>query len=187
MSKLTLATAALSVLLAAAALAQTAAVPVQVLMKTSLGDITLEIYSDKAPVTVKNFLDYVDAKFYDGTIFHRVMDGFMIQGGGMTPDLREKPARPPIKNESGNGLKNARGAIAMARTNDLNSATCQFFIDHVDNFNLDPMKYAVFGKVVKGLEVVDAIAKVPTGTQKGHGDVPLKPVTIVSVRRVGGQ
>jgi peptidyl-prolyl cis-trans isomerase A (cyclophilin A) len=157
-----------------------------VIMKTSMGDITIELDAAKAPVTVKNFLSYVDAQFYDGTIFHRVIKGFMIQGGGLTPDYSEKAARPPIKNESGNGLKNTRSAIAMARTDDLNSATCQFYINHADNPDLDTGKYAVFGKVIKGLEVVDAIASVPTGTIRGNGDAPRQTISILSVRRVGG-
>jgi peptidyl-prolyl cis-trans isomerase A (cyclophilin A) len=156
----------------------------KVLIKTSLGDITLELDQAKAPITVKNFLAYVDAKFYDGTIFHRVIPGFMIQGGGLTADMQQKAGNPPIKNESGNGLKNARGTVAMARTNELNSATSQFFINHIDNFGLDDMKYCVFGKVVAGLDVVDAIAKVKTGTRAGHADVPREPITIVSVTRV---
>jgi len=157
--------------------------PVTVVMKTSKGDITLELYPDKAPITVANFLAYVDSKFYDGLIFHRVIKGFMIQGGGMRPDLAEKISKAPIKNESGNGLINARGSIAMARMEALDSATCQFYINHADNFSLDRMKYCVFGKVVAGLDVVDAIAAVPTSTQKGYDDVPREPVIIVSVRR----
>jgi peptidyl-prolyl cis-trans isomerase A (cyclophilin A) len=157
-----------------------------VVMKTSLGDITLELDAAKAPITVANFLAYVDAKFYDATIFHRVIKGFMIQGGGLTADFVEKPARPPIKNESGNGLKNMRGTIAMARTEALNSATCQFYINHVDNPDLDTMKYAVFGKVIKGLEVVDAIAALPTGTIRGNDDAPRRTVTIITVRRAAG-
>lgn len=161
----------------------TAQAGVTVIMKTSKGDITLELDDAKAPVTVKNFLSYVDAKFYDGTIFHRVIPQFMIQGGGLTADFQEKASKPPIKNESGNGLKNNRGSIAMARTQDLNSATCQFYINHVDNPNLDTMKYAVFGRVVKGMDVVDAIAAVPTGTIKGYADAPRQTITILSVRR----
>ncbi len=170
------------ILLVAATLVDAQANP-QVVMKTSKGDIVIELDAVRAPVTVKNFLSYVDAKFYDGTIFHRVISGFMIQGGGLTPDFQEKKANPPIKNEAGNGLKNSRGSIAMARMQDLNSATCQFYINHVDNPNLDTMKYAVFGKVVKGLDVVDAIASVPTGTIRGYADAPRQPITIVSVRR----
>jgi peptidyl-prolyl cis-trans isomerase A (cyclophilin A) len=162
------------------ALAQAPAANPKVLLKTTLGDITLELYPAKAPVTVKNILSYVEAKHYDGTIFHRVIPGFMIQCGGMTADMHEKQANAPIKNESGNGLTNARGTVAMARTNDLDSATCQFYINLVDNFRLDEMKYCSFGKVVAGLDVVDAIAKVPTGSKRGHRDVPLEPITILS-------
>jgi peptidyl-prolyl cis-trans isomerase A (cyclophilin A) len=160
-----------------------------VLMKTSLGDITLEIYPDKAPVTAKNFLEYVDAKFYDGTIFHRVIPTFMIQGGGFTPDLQQKPTRAPIKNEAGNGLKNAAGTIAMARTSVVDSATSQFFINTVDNAFLDHRDdspagfgYAVFGKVVDGMDVVKKIAGVATTTKPPHQNVPVTPVVIESMR-----
>jgi len=171
--------------LGALAIAQTTPdTSVTVLMKTSKGDITIQVYPDKAPVTVKNFLSYVDAKFYDGTIFHRVIRGFMIQGGGLTPDFVEKPAKAPIKNESGNGLINARGTIAMARMQDLNSATNQFYINTVANSNLDRMKYCVFGRVVAGLDVVDAIEAMPTGTVKGYADAPRQVVTIQSITRV---
>jgi len=154
-----------------------------VVIKTSKGDITIELDAAKAPISVKNFLSYVDEKFYDGTIFHRVIKGFMIQGGGLTPDFVEKKAKAPIRNEAGNGLQNRRGSIAMARTQDLNSATCQFYINHVDNFALDDMKYAVFGRVLQGIDVVDAIANVPTGTIKGYADAPRQPITIASIRR----
>jgi cyclophilin family peptidyl-prolyl cis-trans isomerase len=163
----------------------------KVLMKTSRGDITIELYSDKAPITVKNFLSYVDDKFYDGLIFHRVIKGFMIQGGGLTADLATRTAKAPIKNEAGNGLKNLRGTIAMARSGEINSATCQFFINHVDNAFLDHRDetpegfgYCVFGKVISGLDVVDAIATTPTMTVHGTKDVPRETVTIVSIRRV---
>jgi len=163
----------------------------KVLLKTSKGDITLELYADKAPLTVKNFLDYVDAKFYDGLIFHRVIKGFMIQGGGLTPDYSTRPAKPPIKNEAGNGLKNDRGTIAMARTGEVDSATCQFFINHVNNDFLNHTSntpegfgYCVFGKVTAGLDVVDAIATTPTMTVQGMKDVPREAVTIISIRRV---
>jgi peptidyl-prolyl cis-trans isomerase A (cyclophilin A) len=161
----------------------------QVIMKTSKGDLTIELFADKSPITVKNFLNYVDQKFYDGTIFHRVIKGFMIQGGGLTADMREKATKPPIKNEAANGLRNLRGTLAMARTNEIDSATCQFFINHKDNSfldhkdNADGFGYAVFGKVVAGMDVVDIIAGVPTG----HQDVPREPVTILSVRRVETQ
>lgn len=162
----------------------------QVVIKTSKGDITLELFPDKAPLTVKNFLAYVDAKFYDGTIFHRVMKGFMIQGGGLTADLTEKPTRAAIRNEATNRLKNLRGTIAMARYEPPHTATAQFFINHDDNAELDHRNtsqdgfgYCVFGRVLKGIDVVDAIASVPVGTVKGHEAVPRQTVTIVSVRR----
>jgi len=162
----------------------------RVLLQTSKGDITIELDAAKAPLTVKNFLAYVDAKFYDATIFHRVIKGFMIQGGGMTADLQEKATKAPIKNEAGNGLKNKRGTIAMARTNVVDSATSQFFINHADNDFLnhrdnsaEGFGYCVFGKVVQGMDVVDAIAAVRTGTVQGMGDVPRETVTIVSIRR----
>lgn len=163
----------------------------KVLLKTSQGDITLELYPDKAPVTVKNFLAYVDAKFYDGLIFHRVIKGFMIQGGGLTADYSSRTARPPIKNEAGNGLKNDRGTIAMARSGEVDSATCQFFINHANNDFLnhkddtpEGFGYCVFGKVVAGMDVVDAIATTPTMTVHGMKDVPREPITIISIRRV---
>ncbi len=158
-----------------------------VVLDTSLGAITLEVYSDKAPITVENFLKYVDEGFYDNLIFHRVMPGFMVQGGGMTDQMVEKSQgkHQPIKNESSNGLSNDRGTIAMARTADPNSATCQFFINHVDNPNLNTYGggYTVFGKVIDGLDVVDKIAKVPTTTRGPHENVPLKPVYIKSAKR----
>jgi cyclophilin family peptidyl-prolyl cis-trans isomerase len=163
----------------------------KILMKTSMGDITVELYPDKAPISVKNFFSYVDEKFYDGTIFHRVMKGFMIQGGGLTPEFRSKPAKSAIKNEATNGLRNKRGTIAMARMPDPDSATCQFFINHVDNPGLDHSDnspegygYAVFGKVVKGMDVVDAIAGVKIMTKSGRANVPRETITIISVRRV---
>lgn len=161
----------------------------RLLMKTSLGDIELSLDAEKAPRTVANFLRYVDEGFYVGTIFHRVISGFMIQGGGMLPDMEKKPTREPVENEAKNGLKNARGSIAMARTNAPHSATAQFFINHKDNTNLDYPSfdgwgYAVFGKVVDGMDVVDAIADVPTGTRAGHRDVPKETVTIESVTRL---
>ena len=161
----------------------------QVLMQTSAGDITIALDEEKAPQTVANFLAYVDAGFYDGTVFHRVIPGFMIQGGGLTADLEKKPTRDPIENEARNGLKNARGSIAMARTGDPHSATAQFFINHRDNDNLDYPSfdgwgYAVFGEVTAGMDVVDAIAQVPTGARAGRRDVPLETVTIESVSRL---
>ena len=155
----------------------------QVVMETSQGTMKIEVDGDKAPISAANFLAYVDEKFYDGTIFHRVIPNFMIQGGGFTPGMAQKKTKATIKNESGNGLKNKRGALAMARTNDLHSATSQFFINVVDNDFLDKNQYCVFGKVVEGLDVLDKIKAVPTGSKGGHGDVPVKDVVIQSVRR----
>ena len=156
-------------------------------MQTSLGRIVIELNSEKAPGTVNNFLKYAKDGFYDSTIFHRVIDGFMIQGGGFTKTMGEKNTGLPIQNEAKNGLKNLRGTIAMARTADPHSATAQFFINHRDNAPLDypahdGWGYAVFGKVVQGIEVVDKIAKVPTGNRKMHRDVPVEPVVIESVK-----
>ncbi len=163
----------------------------QVVLETTKGKIVLELYPDKAPVTVKNFLAYVDAKFYDGTIFHRVIPNFMIQGGGFTADMNQKPTTDPIQNEADNGLKNRRGTIAMARTNIPDSATSQFFINSVNNDFLNFKSksaqgwgYAVFGKVAEGLDVVDAISAVKTGTSGRFRDVPAEPVVIKSARRV---
>jgi peptidyl-prolyl cis-trans isomerase A (cyclophilin A)/peptidyl-prolyl cis-trans isomerase B (cyclophilin B) len=162
----------------------------KVLIKTNLGDMTVELYPDKAPKTVENFLAYVNAKFYDGTIFHRVIDNFMIQGGGFTPELRQKATRPAIANEAKNGLSNSRGTLAMARTGDPNSATAQFFINVVDNPRLDYTSdangstwgYCVFGKVISGLDVVDKIKAVPTGAQGPFkSDVPTTPVVIEKI------
>jgi peptidyl-prolyl cis-trans isomerase A (cyclophilin A) len=172
--------AAAALFAAGLALAQTPAANPKVLIKTTMGDITLELYPAKAPVTVKNILNYVEAKFYDGLIFHRVIPDFMIQCGGLNAEMSSKAGNPSIKNESGNGLKNARGFAAMARTNELDSATSQFYINLKDNVSLDEMKYCVFGKVVAGMDVVDAIAKVPTGNKRGHQNVPLEPITILS-------
>ena len=162
----------------------------QVLMKTSLGEIVIELYPEKAPKTVENFLKYVDDKHYNGLVFHRVIGNFMIQGGGFDKDMKQKPARAPIPLESRSGLKNDTGTIAMARTSVPDSATAQFFINTVDNASLnfpnpDGNGYAVFGKVVKGMETVQKIAKVKTGRSGPHGDVPSEPVTIESVTRVG--
>jgi len=156
-----------------------------VTIQTSKGDIEVELDARAAPVTVANFLEYVKAGFYTDTVFHRVIKGFMIQGGGMTADMTKKPNRAPIKLESMNGLQNLRGTIAMARTNVPDSATSQFFINHVDNAMLNGKGpgtgYAVFGKVVTGMEVVDAIAAVPTTSRAGHRDVPAEPVVIKAV------
>ncbi len=155
-------------------------------MNTSLGRIVIELDSERAPLTVKNFLQYAKAGFYNGTIFHRVMEGFMIQGGGFTQDMTQKKTSKPIENEAKNGLKNDRGTIAMARTSDPHSATAQFFINHKDNAALnypsrDGWGYAVFGKVTQGMDIVDKIAKVPTGNHSGQQNVPLEPVVIGSV------
>jgi cyclophilin family peptidyl-prolyl cis-trans isomerase len=153
----------------------------------------IELYPEKAPKTVENFLQYVKDGFYDGTLFHRVIPGFMIQGGGFTKDFQEKKTRAPVRNEADNGLKNTTGTIAMARTAEPHSASAQFFINVNDNRDLDfrfPTQqgygYAVFGKVVKGMEVANAIVKVPTGVGPGgHRDVPVKPVFIESARVLG--
>jgi peptidyl-prolyl cis-trans isomerase A (cyclophilin A) len=191
---------------ASAPLAQGAAAP-RVLLSTSAGDITIELNRDKAPKSVDNFIGYVKAGHYDGTVFHRVIDGFMIQGGGFTPDMSQKPTRAPIPLESSNGLPNDRGTVAMARTADPNSATAQFFINVSDNQFLNYRKfekdtelptkgggtrtipagtvndgYAVFGKVVAGMEVVDKIKGVPTGSNGGHQNVPTQPVVIKSAK-----
>jgi cyclophilin family peptidyl-prolyl cis-trans isomerase len=157
--------------------------------ETSHGGFTVELDGESAPVSSRNFLRYVDEGFYDGTIFHRVIDGFMIQGGGFTPDMEPKAGHEPIHNEAANGLKNQRGSLAMARTNDLHSATSQFFINLVDNDFLNHRSgnfgYAVFGRVVAGIDVVDRIAKLKTGRRRGHDDVPSEPVVIRSARRAG--
>jgi len=154
-----------------------------VVMETSAGTIKLELYPDKAPITVKNFLQYVDDKFYDGTIFHRVISDFMIQGGGFEPGMKEKKTRDPIKNEAPNGLSNTAGTIAMARTSELDSATAQFFINVEDNSRLDKPRYCVFGKVIEGMDVVNKIKEVKTGNRGGHENVPVEDVVIKSVRR----
>jgi cyclophilin family peptidyl-prolyl cis-trans isomerase len=171
-------------MLAAAMAAPVGAANPQVTLETTHGTIVIELDAAKAPVTVGNFLDYVKGGFFDGTIFHRVIPGFMIQGGGFTASMEQKPTREPIVNESANGLVNKRGTVAMARTPDPNSATAQFFINLKDNAFLDKAKaqdgygYCVFGKVVKGMSVVDAIAAVKTGTMGGFQDVPTQPVVI---------
>jgi peptidyl-prolyl cis-trans isomerase A (cyclophilin A)/peptidyl-prolyl cis-trans isomerase B (cyclophilin B) len=158
-------------------------------VKTSKGSFTVQLFDKQAPVSVENFLKYVDEGFFDGTIFHRVIAGFMIQGGGLTADLKNKRGHAPIKNEATNGLKNKRGTLAMARTNDVDSATSQFFINLVDNDFLDHRGasnygYAVFGRVDSGMDVVDAIAGVKTGSKGMYQDVPVETVTIESVRRL---
>jgi cyclophilin family peptidyl-prolyl cis-trans isomerase len=157
--------------------------------KTSKGTFTVQLFDKQAPITVENFLRYADEGFFDGTIFHRVIPGFMIQGGGLTADLGNKRGHEPIKNEATNGLKNKRGTLSMARTNDINSATSQFFVNLVDNDFLDHKGtsnygYAVFGRIDSGMDVVDAIAAVKTGNRGGHQDVPVETVVIESVKRI---
>jgi cyclophilin family peptidyl-prolyl cis-trans isomerase len=159
-------------------------------LTTSLGDIRIQLDPDKAPVSAENFLRYVSDGFYDGTVFHRVIPGFMVQGGGFTPDLQQKPTRTPIKNEAGNGLTNERGTVAMARTNVVDSATAQFFINVVDNDFLnhtsqDPrgFGYAVFGRVIEGMDVVDEIVKAPTTTRGVNQNVPVEPIVIQRAAR----
>ena len=167
--------------------------PLQVKLETAKGDIVIELDRKAAPITVANFVRYVDEGFYDGTIFHRVIPGFMIQGGGQSLDMSKKPTRAPIKNEASNGLKNIRGTIAMARTGAPDSATSQFFINHGDNAMLnygsprDPNGYAVFGKVVKGMSVVDAIAVGATVVRNGEKSFPVKPVVIKKATVISGE
>ena len=195
MLALRLAAACLLTLGVTAAMAQNAANPV-VVIDTNHGAVKVELYPDKAPLTVKNFLDYVDAKHYDGTIFHRVIGrensrdkkDFMIQGGGFDAAMKEKTTKGGVKNEAGNGLSNTRGTIAMARTSDPDSATAQFYINVGDNTFLDRGQaddagYTVFGRVVEGMDVVDRIKAVPTGVKNGMQNVPNEPVSIKSVRR----
>jgi len=165
-----------------------------VVVKTNKGSFEIELYPDKAPATVKNFLDYVDAGHYDGTIFHRVIKDFMIQGGGFVPDGQQKPTKPPVKNEANNGLKNTRGTVAMARTAVVDSATSQFFVNHGDNAFLDFKSetpqgygYCVFGKVISGMDVVDTIAASPKGDKQPgvFQDRPKDEVIIESIKRKG--
>jgi peptidyl-prolyl cis-trans isomerase A (cyclophilin A) len=156
--------------------------------ETTLGDFTVEFYEKEAPLSVANFLRYVDDGFFDSTIFHRIVPGFVIQGGGFTEDMTQKKTHPPVKNEADNGLKNARGSLSMARTNDINSATSQFFVNLKDNDFLDHSRgnfgYAVFARVTKGMDVIDKIAAVETGRKRGFDDVPVEPVIMKSVRRI---
>lgn len=156
--------------------------------ETSMGTFTVELDADSAPITCENFLRYIDSGHFDGTIFHRVIPGFMIQGGGFGADMSQRQTGAPIQNEAANGLRNRRGSLAMARTNDIHSATAQFFVNLVDNAFLDHRPgnfgYAVFGRVSDGMEVIDAIAAVATGRQRGHDDVPVEQVLIQSVRRI---
>lgn len=162
----------------------------EVLISTNYGDISIELYEEDAPITVKNFLDYVDSSFYDSTIFHRVIPGFMVQGGGFTADMQQKDTGEQIKNEAANGRQNLRGTLAMARTSVVDSATAQFFINLVDNDFLNfkgpspqTYGYCVFGEVTEGMDVVDQIAAVRTGTRGMHQDVPMDTVMITSARR----
>lgn len=164
----------------------------RVLMQTSMGELVIELYPQQAPISVANFLQYVDDGFYEGTIFHRVIDGFMIQGGGFTQELEKKATRPPILNEADNGLRNTIGTLAMARTPEPHSATSQFFINVANNTSLDFREktprawgYAVFGRVVKGMEVVKAIKSVPTGSRAMYQDVPTTSIVIQKVSRLG--
>ena len=156
---------------------------------TSHGSFTVELFSKEAPISAENFQKYVDDHYFDGTIFHRIIPNFMIQGGGLTADFANKETRAPIKNEAKNGLKNTRGTLSMARTSDINSATSQFFVNLVDNAFLDngprDYGYAVFGRVTEGMDVVDKIAAVKTGRRKGHQDAPMEDVVIISARTVG--
>jgi cyclophilin family peptidyl-prolyl cis-trans isomerase len=156
--------------------------------ETSQGGFTIELFEKDAPQTVANFVRYVDDAFFDGTVFHRIVPGFVIQGGGLTPEMRPKPTREPVQNEADNGLKNGRGTLSMARTNDIHSATSQFFVNLKDNDFLDHKPgsygYAVFGRVTDGMDVIDRIAAVKTGKRKGYDDAPLEDVLIVSARRL---
>ena len=155
--------------------------------ETTLGDFTVELFEKEAPESVANFMRYLDEGFFDGTIFHRIVPGFVIQGGGFTEDMTQKRTKPPVKNEADNGLKNKRGTLSMARTNDINSATSQFFVNLKDNDFLDHSRgnfgYAVFARVADGMDVVDKIAAVATGRKRGFDDVPLEAVVMKSVRR----
>src|ERR1700684_1416236 len=156
--------------------------------ETSHGAFTIELLEKDAPLSVANFLRYVDDGFFDGTIFHRIVPGFVIQGGGFTEDMTQKSTQPPVKNEADNGVKNKRGTLSMARTNDINSATSQFFVNLKDNDFLDHSRgnfgYAVFARVIDGMDVVDQIAAVETGRKRGFDDVPVEAVTMKSVKRV---
>jgi cyclophilin family peptidyl-prolyl cis-trans isomerase len=156
--------------------------------ETSHGGFTVELYEEDAPQTVANFLRYVDEGFFDGTIFHRIVPGFVIQGGGLTSDFAQKKTHPPVKNESGNGVRNERGTLSMARTDEIHSATSQFFVNLADNDFLDQRPgqygYAVFGRVSEGMDVIDRIAAVPTGRRKGYSDAPTEDVLISSARRL---
>ncbi len=191
MKKLMLAGALMASLMTGITMADDAvkAPPLYVEMDTNLGNVVFELDEAKAPITVENFKNYVDDGFYDGLIFHRVIDGFMVQGGGFDADMKQKKTAAPIKIESDNGLKNVRGSIAMARTMDPNSATSQFFINTQDNTFLDypgqdGYGYTVFGKVVDGMDVIDKMEKVKTSSKGMHQDVPVKPIVIESMKFV---
>ncbi len=159
-----------------------------ILFSTSHGEFRVELFNDDAPVSAKNFLDYAESGHFDGTIFHRVIPNFMLQGGGFMPDMQQKQTQAPIKNEADHGLKNERGTLSMARTSDVNSATSQFFVNLVDNAFLDhggrDFGYAVFGRIADGMDVIDKIAAVATGNKGGHQDVPLEPVIVESAKVV---
>jgi peptidyl-prolyl cis-trans isomerase A (cyclophilin A) len=162
----------------------------KIVFDTSLGSFTIELFPKEAPLSTENFLKYADDGHFDGTIFHRVIPGFVIQGGGLTGDMQQKKTRAPVKNEAKNGMKNTRGTLSMARTNEVDSATSQFFVNLVDNKFLDHQPgnygYAVFGKVVEGMDVIDKIAAVETGRRKGHDDVPEDDITVNSAKRALG-
>jgi peptidyl-prolyl cis-trans isomerase A (cyclophilin A) len=159
-----------------------------ILFETTLGDFKIEFFEKEAPLSVANFRKYIDGGFFNGTIFHRIVPGFVIQGGGFTEDMAQKKTEAPVKNEADNGLKNARGTLSMARTNDINSATSQFFVNLKDNDFLDHSRgnfgYAVFARVIEGMDVVDKIAAVETGRKRGFDDVPLEAVIMKTVRAV---
>ncbi|MDP9014947.1 MAG: peptidylprolyl isomerase [Pseudomonadota bacterium] len=159
-----------------------------ILFETTLGDFKIEFLEKEAPISVANFRQYIESGFFDGTIFHRIVPGFVIQGGGFTEDMTQKRTEPSIKNEADNGLKNKRGTLSMARTNDINSATSQFFVNLKDNDFLDHSRgnfgYAVFARVIEGMDVIDKIAAVETGRKRGFDDVPVEPVVMKSVRKV---
>jgi len=159
-----------------------------ILFETTLGDFKIEFFEKEAPISVANFRKYIEEGFFDGSIFHRIVPGFVIQGGGFTEDMAQKKTKPAIKNEADNGLKNSRGTLSMARTNDVNSATSQFFVNLKDNDFLDHSRgnfgYAVFARVTEGMDVIDKIAAVETGRKKGFDDVPVEAVVMKSVRSV---
>ena len=183
---MTLSVPLLILAMVAGAAAEEVASNPQVVFHTTKGDIVIELWPEQAPKTVENFLAYANSGFFSGTIFHRVIPGFVIQGGGFTADMKQKPTQPPIQNEADNGLNNLRGTLSMARTSNPHSATSQFFVNLTDNRSLDQPTgggwgYAVFGEVVEGMDVVDAIAAVPTGNVGGYRDVPKEPIVVETV------